>query len=102
MTRQTHWGCDMTRHRPAPLLETYRWQQQAACRGLDVEQFYFTAGERGAKRNKREAAAKAICRQCPVRALCYAYAVQYEDYGIWGGSTPAERQLAREHHAEAD
>jgi WhiB family redox-sensing transcriptional regulator len=42
------------------------------------------------------AAAKAICRGCPVCAECLDYAMQTaQDHGIWGGTTDEERRVAR-------
>ena len=35
--------------------------------------------------------ALAICERCPVRAKCLADALEREEYGIWGGTTEAER-----------
>lgn len=40
--------------------------------------------------------AKNICSECPVKAACLEYAVTAnEPYGIFGGTTPAERNLLR-------
>ncbi len=39
--------------------------------------------------------AKGVCAVCPVRAVCLAYAVDHEEFGIWGGHTPAERDALR-------
>lgn len=42
--------------------------------------------------NEREA--KIICDFCPVKLLCAEYAIlAHEPYGIWGGTTPADRKL---------
>ncbi len=39
------------------------------------------------------AAAKAICRHCPVRAACLQWAVDVrEPHRVWGGLTPGERR----------
>jgi WhiB family redox-sensing transcriptional regulator len=68
------------------------WQRRGACRGQDSAQFFHPDGERGASRLRREIAAKAVCRSCPVRAECAAHAlVAREPYGVWGGFTEAER-----------
>jgi hypothetical protein len=41
-----------------------------------------------------EVNAKLICDFCPVKDLCAAYAIiANEPYGIFGGTTPAERKL---------
>lgn len=34
-----------------------------------------------------------ICEACPVRNMCAEYAIeQREEFGIWGGTTPAQRR----------
>lgn len=66
------------------------WHQQAACRGLDPELFFPLAGH-----DAKEA--KAVCRTCPVKEPCYE-AGRYEYYGVWGGTTRKERQMAELGH----
>jgi WhiB family transcriptional regulator, redox-sensing transcriptional regulator len=77
---------------PGPFAEVWEWQRQGACRGRDSAQFFHPDGERGASRTRREIAAKAVCRSCPVRPQCAAHALSArEPYGVWGGFTEAER-----------
>lgn len=77
---------------PGPSAEGWDWQRSGACRGHDSAQFFHPDGERGASRVRREVAAKAVCRRCPVRAECAAHALKArEPYGVWGGFTEAER-----------
>jgi len=38
--------------------------------------------------------AREICLKCPVMALCLKVGL-YEDYGIFGGTTPKQRQKLR-------
>jgi len=67
---------------------------RGACRSAEPELFFplSAAGPAVAQ----VAAAKAICRGCPVRAECLDYAMQTaQDHGIWGGTTEEERRLAR-------
>ena len=53
----------------------------AACRTADPVLFFPEPGDTGA-----EAQALAVCAGCPVRAQCYARAVENgERWGIWGG-----------------
>lgn len=67
------------------------WRDRSACRDIDPELFYpadiNTLGPKTVE-------AKAFCRiYCPVTGQCLAWAVDHgEDWGIWGGSTPAERR----------
>ncbi|MEH3032772.1 MAG: WhiB family transcriptional regulator [Aeromicrobium erythreum] len=79
---------------PAPIIESYEWQYDGACVDLDVERFFSPDSERGAPRRAREAAAKAVCAECPVVAQCLAHAIQVrEPYGVWGGMTVEERAV---------
>ena len=39
--------------------------------------------------------AKSVCAACPVSQLCLNYAVNNEEYGVWGGYTPKERAQMR-------
>ena len=72
------------------------WQVKAACRGPESAVFFPpTWPERRDERELREARAKTICAQCPVRAECLDFALRIrEPHGIWGGLTEAERRTA--------
>lgn len=71
------------------------WQQDGACRGLDVEIFFPAHGEDTSR-------PKAICGMCQVRVRCLAYAIAHgERFGIWGGLTAKERaRLGAEERAK--
>ena len=78
---------------PGPLVENWDWQLRGSCRGADSELFFHPEGERGPRRRVREAAAKAVCAECPVLALCREHALAArEPYGIWGGLSEHERE----------
>jgi WhiB family redox-sensing transcriptional regulator len=65
------------------------WLDDAACRGMDAELFFPGRGE-------PSAAAKAVCRPCPVRFDCLSYALNNgEKHGIWGGLSERERRRLR-------
>ncbi|WP_316742235.1 WhiB family transcriptional regulator [Streptomyces sp. MK7] len=75
----------------------WKWQADAACRGMDSSVFFSPHGERGLARRRREESARAICRTCPVSSPCALFAeASREPYGVWGGCTEAERHS---HHA---
>lgn len=77
---------------PAPIEESYAWQWQGSCMGKDSSVFFSPEAERGAKRQRREAAAKAVCASCPVIERCREHAIDVQEpYGVWGGLTEAER-----------
>jgi WhiB family transcriptional regulator, redox-sensing transcriptional regulator len=73
--------------------EFWSWRAEASCRDLDSSIFFSPDGERGHKRRRREAAAKAVCARCPVQDACADYALaNREPYGVWGGLSEAERE----------
>ena len=71
------------------------WQDQALCIGRYREFFV----ERNSDNRKGgllplERKAKALCARCPVREPCLEMGLTDED-GIWGGTTPGERQRGK-------
>ncbi len=77
---------------PRPIADDWQWQEQAACRTLPTEMFFFPDGERGPRRKSRENAAKAVCASCPVIQACRKQALElHEPYGIWGGLSEDDR-----------
>lgn len=71
----------------------YDWQQDAACHGAEPSLFFGPQHEPRDVKTTREATAKAICRTCPVREACLAFALDTnEQYGVWGGLNEAERR----------
>jgi WhiB family redox-sensing transcriptional regulator len=81
-----------TKRLPGCTEELWQWQLHAECRGMDSSVFFSPDTERGPRRRRREAAAKAICAHCPVLAACRDHALQVQEpYGIWGGLTENER-----------
>lgn len=76
------------------------WQVKAACRGPHAGVFFPPSHfERKSDKLKREAAAKAICRTCPVREPCLEYALRIrEPHGIWGGLNEIERREIMAQH----
>ncbi|WP_122263891.1 WhiB family transcriptional regulator [Ornithinimicrobium cerasi] len=78
-----------------PRADLWEWQLEGLCRSGNPEVFFHPDGERGPARAWRQARAVAVCRQCPVMAACREHALRYrEPYGIWGGMTEEERQVA--------
>ena len=65
------------------------WHDRANCKGANADLFF---PERGASTRT----AKAICRECPVRAECLEFALRSgEKFGIWGGLSERERRRVR-------
>lgn len=67
------------------------WRDNAACRDIDPELF-FPAGI--GTEDPQTVEAKAFCKVfCTVRLECLDWALTHgEDWGVWGGTTPAERR----------
>jgi WhiB family redox-sensing transcriptional regulator len=64
------------------------WSTHAACRGDGPATFYPQSEEVA-----EFARAKAVCRDCHVRADCLGHALAFgERHGVWGGFTPTERR----------
>ena len=62
-----------------------RWADNANCGSCDAEALFSTSS---AQREMRD-----ICRNCSVRLMCLADALQSNmRYGLWGGLTERERR----------
>jgi len=78
---------------PGPNAELWEWQFDGSCRRENPDVFFHPDRERGPSRRNRDSAAKAVCRRCPVLAICREHALQvHEPYGVWGGLTEHERE----------
>jgi len=77
--------------------EAPAWDARAACRGELAGLFVPSlGGEPAHARIQREAQAKRVCAQCPVRKECLEYALRVrEELGIWGGLDATERRALR-------
>jgi WhiB family redox-sensing transcriptional regulator len=78
---------------PGPFADVWEWQMKGTCRTVDASVFFWSDQTARPMRRRREAAAKAVCARCPVRAQCATYALSTrEPHGIWGGFTETERR----------
>ena len=76
------------------------WRNDAACLNADSDLF-FPISMTG-RSTQQIAHAKAICARCQVRPQCLDFARANDPlYGIWGGTTPAERQRERRRQRRA-
>lgn len=81
------------RNLPPPAFDEWSWQLHGLCRDHPAEVF-FPEELRGRPLRRREDAAKAICRACPVLDQCRSHALSApEPYGIWGAMTARERAI---------
>lgn len=70
------------------------WRHHAGCVRAEPELF-FPAADSGPALAEQEAAAKAVCRRCPVLAQCRQWALAQLPHGIAGGLTADERRALR-------
>ena len=74
--------------------DEHGWRAAAACRQQDPRTF-FPVGATGPAVGEI-AAAKTVCRSCPVRLSCLHFAlVTNQEYGVWGGHDEEERRELR-------
>lgn len=79
----------MTAHNP----DDESWRLQAACRNHPNPELWFPQFEDRKTCNEE---AKQICRSCPVRDQCLAFAMNNPNIsGIWGATTTRERAKVR-------
>lgn len=74
---------------PATLavFEPSRWAADSACVGMPTHLWFADT------RSRRAAQATRVCATCPVQPLCLGASLVYGDeYGIWGGLPPEERE----------
>lgn len=65
------------------------WREDALCSQTDPEAFY-------PDRGPAPTLARNVCSRCPVKNPCLLYAItNNETHGVWGGTTPNERQKMR-------
>lgn len=68
------------------------WTEEALCQEVGVEVFYPPDDKPVAR--DFYSRAKSICARCSVINECLNYGLE-ETYGVWGGTTPTERQALR-------
>ena len=80
-----------------PAVDPDQWRIKALCRYEGDLDMWFPPGRRITLR-RNALPAKLICRRCPVIEECLAEAMsrsEYEDSGVWGGTTLEERNAMR-------
>jgi WhiB family redox-sensing transcriptional regulator len=78
---------------PAAVVESYEWQKDGLCVGMDQDLFFHPWNDTPRARQNRERAAKAICGECPVKVECLEWSLKVQEpYGVWGGVGEDERR----------
>jgi len=77
-----------------PTRSAANWRSAGACLSADPDLFFPISSTGPAE--KQIARAKMICAGCAVRRECLEFALTLgQSYGIWGGTTPEDRQRDR-------
>lgn len=73
-----------------------------ACVGADPELFIHDHTESSNAGRVLSGMAKRICVQCDARAECLAGALEHDEaYGVWGGTTPKERDKLKKRKSKS-
>jgi WhiB family redox-sensing transcriptional regulator len=76
------------------------WRSAGACLPADPDLFFPISTTGPAE--QQIATAKMICAGCGVRRECLEFALSHDQvYGVWGGTTPEERQRDRRRRLRA-
>lgn len=70
---------------------TMDFRLKGACLGGGIKAFFQPKAVEGGD----DRAAKAICSTCKVREECLAWAICHEKFGVWGGTSEAQRRNLR-------
>jgi hypothetical protein len=73
-------------------MQDHSWKYKAACLGEDTNDFFDTYEEDIESRSLIDK----ICRQCPVRKICFATAISNKETGVWGGIYLEQGDISRE------
>ena len=68
------------------------WRHDASCKNEDKRHFY--AHEEGERIAIPERIIQ-MCESCSVKLECLNHALDFENYGYWGGTTAKERREMR-------
>ena len=66
------------------------WRKEGACVGLGPEKFY-----KDYHTKDELAELKDLCNGCVVKEECLKHALQYEEWGVWAGTTQEQRERWR-------
>lgn len=73
------------------IVQQEAWMGEGNCAGMATDVFFPSIGDKRAA-----AAAKEVCKTCPVVADCLDYALRLGiKQGIWGATTPGDRRRIR-------
>jgi hypothetical protein len=73
-------------------MQDYSWKKKAACLGENTNDFFDSYEEDVELRSVIDK----VCRECPVRKICFATGVSGKETGVWGGVYFEQGDISRE------
>lgn len=73
-------------------MQDHSWKERSACLNEDTNDFFDTYEEDIESRSLIDK----ICRECPVRKICFATAISSKETGVWGGIYLDQGDISRE------
>ena len=73
-------------------MNKHEWKNSARCQGLDTNLFFDKYEENESLRRGIEE----ICKECPVKRICFAIGVSNKEWGVWGGIYLEGGKVSRE------
>lgn len=73
-------------------MQDHSWKEKAACLGEETNDYFDNYEEDVELRPLIDQ----ICRECPVRKICFATAVSNKETGVWGGVYFEQGDISRE------
>ncbi len=73
--------------------------RKGLCRDMDPDLWFPEYDERTKEYGEQATTAIMVCNICPIKEACLAYGLEFEDYGVWGGTTPSKRREMRKNES---
>lgn len=75
-----------------PRYSEVKWEA-GACAGAPTNLFYVVEENRNVDKWIDVGILRSMCGSCPIYKQCLSYALEHEQYGVWGGMTSQERNV---------
>jgi WhiB family redox-sensing transcriptional regulator len=80
-------------------LPAFIYNGEPSCSTVDPELFFpqeiEISNNKVAHKYYNLAAARSICKSCPLQLQCLEYALKNHEIGVWGGTTESQREELR-------
>jgi hypothetical protein len=73
-------------------VKEHLWKDDSACLGMETNDFFDNYEEQPEIRAEIDS----ICKECPVRRICFANGISGKNTGVWGGVYLEQGDISRE------